>query len=67
MKKLVKLFEGLLLVAMMLLLSGCDDPQVYGSVGISSGYSNYGGYHGGRYGYGGSGVRTSISVGGRIR
>ena len=67
MKKLVKLFEGLLLVAMMLLLSGCDDPQVYGSVGISSGYSNYGGYHGGRYGYGGSGMRTSISVGGRIR
>ena len=67
MKKRVKLFEGLLIVAVLLLLSGCDDPQIYGSVGISSGYSNYGGYHGGRYGYGGSGVRTSISVGGRIR
>ena len=67
MKKLIRVFEGLLIVAMVLLLSGCDDPQVYGSVGISSGYSNYGGYHGGRYGYGGSGVRTSISVGGRIR
>lgn len=40
-------------------LSGCDDPQVYGSVGISSGW---GGYHGG-----GPRVHTSISLGGRIR
>lgn len=63
----LKLLKGLLLAAVFSLLSGCDDPQVYGSVGVSSGYSNYGGYHGGRYGYGGSGVRTSISVGGRIR
>ena len=41
------------------LLSGCDDPQVYGSVGISSGYGSYGGW--------GSGMHTSISIGGRIR
>ena len=67
MKALVKMFRGVLIVGVLSLLSGCDDPQVYGSVGVSSGYSNYGGYHGGRYGYGGSGVRTSISVGGRIR
>ncbi len=67
MSALLKLLKGLLLIGVFLVLSGCDDPQVYGSVGVSSGYSNYGGYHGGRYGYGGSGVRTSISVGGRIR
>jgi hypothetical protein len=56
----------LLVASVVSVLSGCDDPQVYGSVGVSSGYSNYGGYNRGRYGYGGSGVRTSISVGGRI-
>jgi hypothetical protein len=41
-------------------LAGCDDPQVYGSIGVSSGYSSYGGY--------GSGprMRGGISVGGRI-
>ena len=38
-------------------LSGCSDPQVYGSVGISSGYSSWGGR-----GYG-SGIHTSISCG----
>ncbi len=43
-------------------LGGCDDPQVYGSVGISSGYGGYGGY--GRHN---TGIHTSISVGGRIR
>jgi hypothetical protein len=41
-------------------LSGCDDPQVYGSVGISSGYSSYGGHNSGPR------MRGSISVGGRI-
>jgi len=42
------------------LLSGCDDPQVYGSIGVSSGYGGYGRY--------GSSPRMhgSISVGGRI-
>lgn len=41
-------------------VAGCDDPQVYGSIGVSSGYSSWGGY--------GSGSRVggSISVGGRI-
>jgi len=64
MKALKSLLKGLLVVSIMSVLSGCDDPQVYGSVGVSSGYSSYGGYHHGRYG--GSGMRTSISVGGRI-
>ena len=59
----LKLFKGLLLVCVCSMLSGCDDPQVYGSVGVSSGYSSYGHYRGGYN----SGVRTSISVGGRIR
>ncbi len=41
-------------------LSACDDPQVYGSVGVSS-------YSGGGYYGGGTRVGTSITVGGRIR
>jgi uncharacterized membrane protein len=44
-------------------LASCEDPQVYGSVGVSS-YGG-GGYYGGRYG-GGPRVGGSISVGGRI-
>ncbi|MGE0624099.1 MAG: hypothetical protein AB7I04_05100 [Pseudomonadales bacterium] len=39
-------------------LGGCEQPQVYGSVGFSS-YSG-GGYHGG------GGMGTSIRIGGRI-
>ena len=50
---------GLVLLACAV-LSGCDDPQVYGSVGVSSGW---GSYHGG----GSTRMHTSISVGGRIR
>ena len=48
-------------------LAGCDDPHVYGSVGMSSGYSNYGHGYGRGYGGYGNGMHTSISVGGRIR
>jgi hypothetical protein len=51
------LFRSLLLLAMAASLSSCD-PQVYGSVGVSS--SSWGGY-------GGSSsprMRGSISVGG---
>jgi hypothetical protein len=40
-------------------ISGCDDPQVYGSIGVSS-------YGGGGY-YGSPRVGGSISIGGRIR
>ncbi len=40
-------------------LTGCDDPQVYGSVGVSTGFGSWGGS--------GTRMHTSISVGGRIR
>lgn len=53
----VKLIAVALLAAN---LGGCDDPQVYGSIGVSSGYSSWGG------GYGGSRVGGSVSIGGRI-
>ncbi len=39
----------------MLGLTACE-PAVYGSVGVSSGWSNYGG----------SGMRGSVSVSGRV-
>ena len=54
----------LLVAALVLSLAGCSDPQVYGSVGVSSGY---GGYYGGGYYGGGPRMHTSISIGGRIR
>jgi hypothetical protein len=60
---LLRGFSVLVMAVIMASLSGCDDPQVYGSVGVSSGYSSYGHYRGGYN----SGVRTRISVGGRIR
>ncbi len=47
-----------LLMALCTLLSGCEEPQIYGSVGFSS-YSG-----GGYYGHGGMG--SSIRIGGRI-
>jgi hypothetical protein len=56
---LAKIAGLCLVVAMATGLSGCSDPQVYGSIGISSGY---GGHYGGR----GPHVNTSFSVGGRI-
>lgn len=59
MKKILRPFRIFLLSALILGLSGCDDPQIYGSVGFSS-------YSGGGY-YGGGGMGTSISIGGRIR
>lgn len=40
-------------------IAGCDDPQVYGSIGVSS-------YGGGGY-YGSPRVGGSITIGGRIR
>ena len=49
----------LLVAAIVSTLSGCSDPQVYGSVGVSSGFGSWGGS--------GTRVHTSISVGGRIR
>ena len=54
--KPIVLLRTLLLLSLCAALSSCDQPAVYGSVG-SSNYS--GGYYGG-------GMRTSVSVGGRI-
>ena len=47
------------LASVCLMLASCEEPRVYGSVGFSS-------YSGGGY-YGGGGMGTSISIGGRIR
>lgn len=61
---LARVLGVMALVLVTLSLGGCSDPQIYGSVGVSSGY---GGYYGGGYYGGGPRMRTSISVGGRIR
>ncbi|MEJ2140465.1 MAG: hypothetical protein P8Y61_13670 [Gammaproteobacteria bacterium] len=58
MKTLVKRAAVSAILATSLLLGGCDNVAVYGSVGYSS-YSGYGGYGG--YGYG-----SSVRIGGRI-
>ena len=57
--KVRQTFRILLVSVLCLGLAGCEDPQIYGSVGFSS-------YSGGGY-YGGGGMGTSISIGGRIR
>lgn len=57
-----------MLVAPFLLLTSCDgsNTSVYGTIGVSSGYSSYnGGYHGGYNS--GPRMRGSITIGGRIR
>ena len=61
MMKLQRIVQFLLVAGLCVSLSGCSDPQVYGSIGVSSGYSSYGGYNSGPR------MRGSISVGGRIR
>jgi len=50
-------------LALVMILAGglaACDPQVYGSIGVSSGYSSWDG------GYGSPRVGGSISIGGRI-
>jgi len=61
MKTVTRRIAALVLAATCASLAGCEDPQVYGSVGFSTGYSHYG------YGGWGSGMHSSISIGGRIR
>jgi hypothetical protein len=61
---LSRMIRMLLIIGLCVSLAGCDDPQVYGTVGVSSGYSSYGGS--GRYNSGPR-MHGSISVGGRIR
>jgi len=71
MKRLFGVFRIAGIIVLLASLTGCDDPQVYGSIGVSSGYSSYGHGYGPGYGRGyggwGNGMHTSISVGGRIR
>lgn len=73
MKKLKRLIIlSAVLIATSLGLSGCDgsNTSVYGTIGVSSGYSSYsGGYYGGYRGGYNSGPRMhgSITIGGRIR
>ena len=52
-----KLIRTVTVLAVCASLASCEDPQIYGSVGFSS-------YSGGYYG---SGVGTSVRIGGRIR
>lgn len=56
MKVFIKRGLCLAMLAVASLLAGCEEPRVYGSVGVSS----FGG------GWGGPRVGTSISIGGRI-
>lgn len=58
MNNLIKLAKVTALLVACLSIAGCDDVRVYGSVGYSN-YHSYGGYHGG-------GMRTGVTVGGRI-
>ena len=58
MRRTIRIMKFAAAAAVLMQLAGCDDPQVYGSIGVSSGYSSWG--------HGGTGMRTSIAVGGRI-
>ena len=59
-QRLIRYFLAVALAALTVSLGGCSNPNVYGSIGVSSGFGGY-------YGGGGPHVRTSISIGGRIR
>jgi hypothetical protein len=59
-KSVLKLASLLLVVVY---LSSCSNKSVYGSVGVSTGYSSHGFNHHGS----GRRMHGSISVGGRIR
>jgi len=56
MSRTLRLVKVLLLITLAVSVSGCEQPQIYGSIG----YSSYGGYRGG------GGMGGSISIGGRI-
>ncbi len=60
MKHCKTLLRLLVILTFSTQLAGCDDPKVYGSIGVSS-------YHGSSGYYGGPRVGGSIVVGGRIR
>jgi hypothetical protein len=57
--KLARTFAGaVLLLLVAASLSSCKNASVYGSIGVSSGFSSYGG---------GPRMHGSISIGGRMR
>ena len=58
-KGMIRLTRAALILCGCLLVSSCEPPQVYGSIGYSS-YSG-GGYYGGGPAYGGN-----VMIGGRI-
>ncbi len=68
----MKFFKNVCKIAAILCLSfslpSCDssNTSVYGSIGASSGYSNYNNYYRGGYNSGPR-MRGSITIGGRIR
>ena len=58
MKRRMKIWlRALVVVSLCGSLASCEEPRVYGSVGFSN-------YHGG---WGGTGMHSSITIGGRIR
>ncbi len=57
---LVRLTKLVLIAVLGSMLSACEDPQVYGSVGVSSWGGSGGGYRGG------SRMGGSVTIGGRI-
>jgi hypothetical protein len=59
MKRALRFVRWTVLALVVSVLAGCDDPQVYGSVGVSTGFGSWGGS--------GTRMHTSISIGGRIR
>ncbi len=59
--KLANLFRTIALSLVILSISGCQ-PNVYGSVGVSS----FGGYRGSPGYHGNPGMHGSVRVGGRI-
>jgi len=59
-KNTVRRIRFIAVLLMAVSVAGCDDPQVYGSIGVSSGWGGYGGYSSGPRMHG------SISIGGRI-
>jgi hypothetical protein len=58
-KTIVRILRAGSIAVLCLGLASCDDPQIYGSIGISS-------YGGGGYYHGGPRMGGSISIGGRI-
>jgi len=69
MRKIKRILSlSIILLTSSFVLSSCDssNTSVYGTIGVSSGYSSYGGAYYGGYNSGPR-MRGSITIGGRIR